>query len=361
MNVEFFCKTRIVAGRGVLSCLRELNIRKMLVVCDPFFVKNHWVEQLTEYAGGPETMVFGEIAPDPSMALVAKGTECLTRFCPDTVVALGGGSAMDCAKAMVFFSEQSPRLVAIPTTSGSGSEVTDFAILTHDGVKHPLIDEKLRPDMAILEEELLKSLPAGLIADSGFDVLSHAAEAYVATGASPFTDALAENAFSGVLQNLPKSFAGDKGVRLELHCRATGAGIAFTRAGLGLCHALSHALGGCFHIPHGRLNAILLPAVIACNTEAREKYAILARRAGVGAESDTLAVRNLKNALCRLRRDLGLPQTLAEAGVAPGKLWENREKILHAALADPCCDTNPQPVTEKLALWVLREVAGDGR
>lgn len=267
---------------------------------------------------------------------------------------------MDCAKAMVFFAEKKARLIAVPTTSGSGSEVTDFAILTHNGVKHPLIDEKICPEVAILDGDLLVSLPKKLIADTGFDVLSHAAESYVATGNAPFTDALAEAAFATVLQKLQASFAGDKTCRLEIHCCATMAGIAFTRAGLGLVHALSHSLGGEFHIPHGRLNAILLPAVIEQNKTARHKYAALARRGGLAGVSDTVAVRNLKYALCRLRQELEMPDSLAAAGISPGRLWEKREKIIKATIADPCCNTNPQPVTPEMVSAILEEVMGRG-
>ena len=147
-------------------------------------------------------------------------------------------------------------MVAVPTTSGSGSEVTDFAILTHNGVKHPLVDPRLRPDVAILDEELLMGLPKSLIADGGFDVIAHAVEAFVARDAGTITDCFAREAFCTAYAALPASYAGRKEVRLKVHRAATMAGIAFTQAGLGLCHAMSHALGGMFHLPHGRLNAI---------------------------------------------------------------------------------------------------------
>jgi alcohol dehydrogenase class IV len=173
---------------------------------------------------------------------------------------------MDCAKAMAYFSGTSVRLIAIPTTSGSGSEVTDFAILTHDGIKHPLVDERLRPDVAIIDRTLVKNLPPALIADGGFDVLTHALEAYTATNAGAVTDALARDAFQTTFRQLIHSFRGDQTARGQVHEAATMAGMAFTQAGLGLCHALAHSLGGVFHIPHGRLNAILLPAVIRYNS-----------------------------------------------------------------------------------------------
>jgi len=356
---EFYCKTRVFSGPGSLSRLSQLEIRRLLLVSDPYFHKTGWTEKIAKLTGASHTAVFADIRPDPTVELAAEGTKQLLETDPDTVIALGGGSAMDCAKAMVYFSHKKPRLVAIPTTSGSGSEVTDFAILTHGGTKHPLVDGTLCPDVAILDSELLTALPRSLIADSGFDVLSHALEAYVATGAGDMTDALASGAFSGVMKKLYASYAGDQTVRQAVHNAATMAGVAFTRAGLGLCHALSHSLGGQFHIPHGRLNAILLPAVIDCNSAAAgAKYACIARQAGISGSVDTLAIRNLKNALVRLRRELQMPETLKEAGVDLQALREKTGQIIAAALADPCCATNPVKPTEAMVRRVLNEVSG---
>ena len=358
---KFVCKTEIHAGDGTLAVLQQQNICRMLLVCDPFFLKNGVAEQIMERVKPEKGEIFGEIVPDPSVELVAAGVQVIKALQPDTVVALGGGSAMDCAKSMVYFSGQKPRLIAIPTTSGSGSEVTNFAILTHGGVKHPLVDASLQPDVAILDGDLLKELPRGLIADGGFDVLSHALEACVAKNAGAITAALAENAFSVVLDKLPDSFSGDKSARQEIHTAATMAGIAFSQAGLGICHALSHSLGGQFHVPHGRLNAILLPSVIAFNARvAGAQYGALARSAGLPGSADTLAVRNLKNALIRLRRELQMPETLAQVGVNPQILREKSGEIIRAALLDPCCETNPIPPDAGALQQILDEVAGRG-
>lgn len=266
---------------------------------------------------------------------------------------------MDCAKAMLYFSGLEAKLAAIPTTSGSGSEVTDFAVLTHDGIKHPLVDPRLAPDIAILDDELLQELPKSLIADAGFDVLAHALEGYVGKNATAVTDALAKDAFCSAFAALPASFAGDQNVRLKVHMAATMAGMAFTQSGLGLCHAMAHGLGGMFHVAHGRLNAVLLPAVIGCNAHmAGAKYANLARAAGLGGSADTVAVRNLKNALIRLRKELNLPETLAQAGVRPADVRRNTPELIKAVLADPCCDTNPIKVEDFMVRQVLEEVTG---
>ncbi len=342
-----------------MQALKDVNAKKLMVVTDPFFAKNGTAQRVADAANAEQVRIFDQVAPDPSVTLVAEGTAQVREFEPDVMVALGGGSAMDCAKAMLHFAGGQIRLVAIPTTSGSGSEVTDFAILTHQSVKHPLIDSRLRPEMAILDDELVAGLPPSLVADGGFDVLSHALEAYVAKNASPFTDALAKDAFCCAFGALPASFAGHQEVRGKVHIAATMAGMAFTQAGLGVCHALSHSLGGMFHIPHGRLNAILLPSVVSCNASvAGEKYAKLARAAGLGGSVDTIAVRNLKNGLVRLRRELKLPETLAQAGVAPRDVWHRAEEIVTAALKDPCCQTNPIKVEDFMLRQILEEVTG---
>ena len=356
----FSCKTKIISGNGAISALSELNTKRVLLVADPYFQKTDLPNRLKIASNAQALETFFDVTPDPSVSLAAKGTAVVQSFKPDTVIALGGGSAMDCAKAMVYFSGQPIRFVAIPTTSGSGSEVTDFAILTHDGVKHPLVDERLLPDMAILDGKLLDSLPKTLIADAGFDILAHALESYVSLNAGMISRALASAAVQTVFAHLPASFAGNTHVRLDIHQAATMAGIAFSQSGLGLCHAMSHALGGQFHLPHGRLNAILLPAVMEANSAANAHYADLSRRAGLGGTAELTAVRNLKNALIRLRKELNLPATLSQAGIPPREVRQAADTIVRAALQDPCSATNPVPPDEKTVGNILRQVTGLG-
>ena len=357
----FSCRTKIYMGQGALKSLGDLVKGKLLVVCDPFFMENGKAKEIASLSGATQTAYFSEVKPDPDVTLAAKGAAVVQSFCPDAIVALGGGSTLDCAKAMLYFSGVEADLIAVPTTSGSGSEVTDFAILTHDGVKHPLVDEKLLPKAAILDGTLLERLPKGLIADAGFDCISHALEALVATGSGAITDALATDSFCMAYHNLGRSFAGDVTVRQTIHNASCMAGLAFSQAGLGLCHAASHALGGMFHIPHGRLNAILLPTVISLNgSVVGEKYAALSRNAGFGGAVEAMGVRNLKNALIRLRRELKLPGTLYDAGVSPAAFREHRERLVDAILEDPCCATNPVKTDKALVVRLLNEVAGNG-
>ena len=356
---EYFCKTKIISGRGSAAHIGTLGSQRLMVVTDPFFEKNAMAERIARLSGASEYRIYSGVMPDPTVEQVAKGTAAVKEFHPDTVVALGGGSAMDSAKAMAFFSGYAIRLVAVPTTSGSGSEVTDFAVLTHAGVKYPLIDDSMCPDVAILDSDFLDGLPKTLIADTGFDVISHALEAYVANNSNAITDALAGDAFAAAVAYLPDSYGGDRGVRGNMHMASCMAGMAFSKAGLGLCHAMSHTLGGILHIPHGRLNAILLPAVLQENIPAAgEKYAEIARRAGLGGAAQGVAVRNLKNSLIRLRRFLQMPGNLVQAGADLQVLKKAQEKIVQTALADPCCQTNPVPVTAEMVRRVLKEVTG---
>jgi len=355
---QFYCKTRIISASAE-KALASLQIRRLLMVTDPYFMNNGIAQRLKQAAGAEETVIFHEVEPDPSVELAAKGTAVVKDFRPDAVVALGGGSVMDCAKAMAYFADLPVQLIAIPTTSGSGSEVTDFSILTHGSTKYPLVDSRICPDVAILDGALLAGLPRSLIADTGFDVLCHALEAFVATGAGCITDALAKDAFCIAFAHLPASYGGNTGVRSRIHSASTMAGLAFTQAGLGLCHAMAHSLGGFFHVPHGRLNAILLPSVIDCNAlVASSKYAQLARAAGLGGAADTVAVRNLKNSLFRLRRELQLPENLQQAGIDPRQLRRRAPEVVAAALEDPCCSTNPIKVEDFMVRRILEEVTG---
>ena len=358
---KFLCETAVFSGSGTISALRDFGAKRLFLVSDPYFVENGTADRVIRASGCGTSEVFADVKPDPTVELTAEGTAKLRSFGPDLVVALGGGSAMDCAKAMTYFARCGAKLVAIPTTSGSGSEMTDFAILTHGKVKHPLVDPALRPCAAILDSDLLTELPRSLIADCGFDVLTHALEAYVAKGAGTFSDLYAKEAFSSAYASLPASYAGQQEVRLKIHLASAMAGIAFTHAGLGLCHAMAHSLGGMFHVPHGRLNAILLPAIVGCNAEAAgKKYADIARAAGIGGSAQTIAVRNLRGGLIRLRKELHLPETLAQAGVPVRTLWNQSASLVAATLADPCCASNPVQVDDFMVRRILEEVVGRG-
>lgn len=351
--MQFHCPTRIVTGPDALDILKTFHAKRVLVVTDQFFAKSGKALEIGQRVSGAQVEIFDQVVPDPPAELAARGAALCERLRPELLIALGGGSPMDCAKGIRLASSLPMTFAAIPTTSGSGSEVTSFSILTHNGVKHAVVDEALRPDWAILDESLLAALPPNLIADTGMDLLTHCLEAAAARNRSGITDALAFYAAGVTLQNLAASWQGDRSVWGRLHEAAAMAGMAFDNAGLGLCHAMAHVLGGALHLPHGRLCAMLLPPVMAVNTAALEQYARLARACGLGGATDRLSLRNLTGAIVRLRTALQMPGTLRQAGVTQLPDWN---AVAREVLKDPCCETNPVPVTEALVLQVLKAV-----
>ena len=352
MNVtEFLCATRLYTGPNALLALRNFPADRVMVVTDRFFSESGKAAHIAAMVSGAECLVFDRVTPDPTAELAAEAAAACRKFKPQLLIALGGGSPMDCAKAVRIASEKPLAFVAIPTTSGSGSEVTSFSILTHNGIKHPLVDPAMRPDAAILDDSLLEDLPQNLIADTGMDLLAHSMEAAVARGRSAFSDAMAAAAARTVFSCLQASYQGDRSVRGRIHEAAAMAGVAFENAGLGACHAMAHAMGGVFHLPHGRLCAMVLPHVMAVNeASAGESYQAMAAACGMTGSSRKMAVRSLSSAIVRLRSSLKLPATLSQAGISRESALQNRDKILQAAMSDSCLRTNPAPMTpESLA------------
>ncbi|MGN0968208.1 MAG: 1-propanol dehydrogenase PduQ [Oscillospiraceae bacterium] len=351
MRMETFTlKPKLYFGPDALSALGELAGRRVLVVTDGFLASSGLLDRVRAHLPGSTVTVFDQVTPDPSVELVARGVQLLRECQPDAIVAFGGGSPMDCAKAVRWCSGSAAPLWAIPTTAGTGSEMTAFAVLTdtEKGVKYPLVDDALLPDAAVLDPSLLDGVPPSVTADTGMDVLTHAAEAYVSVGATPFTDALAEKAFVLAYQNLPGAYrisggSPEKEAMLYASCLA---GMAFNAAGLGISHSLAHALGGRIHMPHGRLNAILLPRVMAFNAvqgRAAERYARLARLCGLAGSA-----RALSAALNRLLTALKLPKTLTV---------DDPKAIAAAALEDRCTATNPRKPSAAELETILRELA----
>lgn len=354
---RFYCPTKIYTGPDAMAALRELSVNRVLFVTDPFFVQSGKAAEIAKSFAGAEVVFFDRVAPDPPAELAAEGAALCQRLRPELLLVLGGGSAMDLAKGIRYASDVQMLFVAIPSTSGSGSEVTSFSILTANGIKEPLVDPELRPDVAILEPSLLERMPQQLIADCGMDLLAHCVEAAVAVNRSGFTDALAVHGARSVLTNLVRSYKGDLSCRLELHEAAAMAGMAFDNAGLGVCHALAHAMGGLLHLPHGRLCGILLPEVIRVNAiAATTRYASLARGCGLAVVTDQLSVRGLIAPIQRLRQQLSMPGNLQQAGIARSTWMAAEESVLQAALSDPCCATNPIPVDRNLLASILKGV-----
>lgn len=394
VNMQWFkIPDRIYFEYGAIQYLAKMpNISRAVIVTDKVMLESGYVDKVLYFLRKRENYVhseiFAEVEPDPSLDTVMRGLDMFKTFRPDVIIALGGGSPIDAAKAMWMFYEfpdidfealtykfmdirkriykmpklgQKAKLVAIPTTSGTGSEVTSFTVITdrERGIKYPIADYELTPDVAIIDPEFTLSVPPKVTADTGVDVLTHALEAYVSIMASDYTDALALKAIQLVFKYLPRAYhkGGDKEARAKMHNASCIAGMAFTNAFLGINHSLAHKLGGEFHIPHGRANGIMLPHVVKFNSEvprkiatfpnyehfkAHEKYADIALSLGLQHKTVEEGVDKLIEAIKGLLHELNLPLSLSAAGVDK-QLFESKVKDLaEKAFQDQTTTANPR-------------------
>ncbi|MGG4398299.1 bifunctional acetaldehyde-CoA/alcohol dehydrogenase [Paenibacillus thiaminolyticus] len=402
VNMQWFkVPNKIYFEKGATQYLAKMpDIHRVMIVTDAMMVKLGYVEKLEYYLRQRRTPVaievFSDVEPDPSTKTVERGAEMMRSFEPDCIIALGGGSPMDAAKGMWLFYEypdtdfdnlkqkfldirkrtfkyprlgQKAKFVAIPTTSGTGSEVTSFAVITDKekgNTKYPLADYELTPDVAIIDPEFVYSLPKTAVADTGMDVLTHAIEAYVSVMASDYTDGLAIKAIQLVFENLVKSYreACPK-AREKMHNASTLAGMAFANAFLGINHSLAHKWGAQYHTAHGRTNAILMPHVIRYNAKkptkfasfpkydhfvADVRYAEIARILGLPARTTEEGVKSLIEAIRGLNRELGIPESFQELGF-DAKDFESRvDYLADRAFEDQCTTANPKlPLVTELA------------
>ncbi|ABD86727.1 1-propanol dehydrogenase PduQ [Rhodopseudomonas palustris] len=374
---RFVLKTEIVSGPSILDRLEAFRGQRAGIITDAFMLKSGAVDRIRAKLPECAIEIFGEITAEPTVALVAKAARTMAAFGPSVVVALGGGSAIDAAKAILAtMREMDPArhviLVAVPTTSGTGSEVTSYSVISDParGLKFPLSSPQMIPDIALLDSELVRTVPANVTADTGMDVITHCLEAYVATGATDFSDAFAEKALSLAFVNLPAAFANgnDIAARSAMHSASCMAGVAFELAGLGLNHGMAHALGGRLHIPHGKINAMLLPLVIAYNAgvqgdfapclPAATRYAAIASRAGWEAATPRAGAQSLIRALSRLNEQFGIPPTLRALGIDLSELPRWGPELAEAALMDPCTAANPRKPSLSDINHLVRAVAG---
>lgn len=364
----FSVPTRILSGEAAFEQLKAYAITRACIICDPFVAKSGLLNKLLKVLAemGANHRIFSDIRPDPDTDLVVEGLQQILEHKPDAVIAVGGGSAIDAAKAISFLYQkntgaQKPLCVAVPTTSGTGSEATNFAVITDKAthIKYPLVHDRLLPDVAILDPSLICSVPPAITADTGMDVLTHAVEAYVALEASDFTDALAEKAVRLIVQYLPVAYreGTDLEAREHVHNASCMAGVAFTHAQLGINHSIAHALGGHYRLPHGRANAIVLPHVIAFNAglreaggdnrRAAERYARLATQVGVEAFNPQQAVRGFIALIEGMLDQFSIPRTLEKAGVQEAAFRKDLPELAKIALADACTASNPRRVDQR--------------
>ncbi|MDT2599584.1 iron-containing alcohol dehydrogenase [Enterococcus hulanensis] len=377
---SFKMATKIYSGSKVIACLKDCHYQRVLIICDPFMVISGMEKKVTAILSEAEIpyQLFSEIIPDPTIEVVTKGVAYAASFQPDAIIALGGGSALDTAKAVRQIYQQVDndtrvQLICIPTTSGTGSEVTSFAVISDPSVngKYALVDDEMIPDIAILDPDFTLSVPSNVTADTGIDVLTHTLEAYVSTDATDFTDACAEKAMRIIWQDLEKVVVNGENLELreKIHNASCLAGMAFSEASLGICHSLAHALGGRFHIPHGQANAILLPHVIGFNagiesekdTPALKKYAEAARLLGVQSMTNRATVNLMIAGIQKMTRKFGVPKLITELDIEEAAFVAAIPEMAEAALKDKCTLTNPRKVTTKDLEDIYGRVCRGGR
>lgn len=393
-----------------LEELKEINPRKKaFIVTDRFLYDNGYTRPVTEKLGemGIAYTVFSEVEPDPTLKIAKKGAEMMTNFAPDVIIAIGGGSAMDAAKIMwvlyehpdadftdmaMRFSDIRKRIytfpkmgekayfIAVPTSAGTGSEVTPFAVITDSdtGIKYPLADYELIPDMAIVDADLQMSAPKGLTAASGIDAVSHSMEAFASMLATDYTDSLALRSLKIMFEYLPRAYengANDPEAREKTANAATMAGMAFANAFLGVCHSMAHKLGAFHHLPHGIANALMLDEVIRFNSadvpakmgtfpqyaypHTKARYAEIADYLNLGGKTDDEKMENLIAALDALKDKIGIKKTIRDY-VPDEKDFLNRlDSMTEQAFDDQCTGANPRyPLMSEIKQMYLKAYYG---
>jgi hypothetical protein len=365
---EITVPRKIAAGEGALEYLKQVEGNRALLVTGKTVKKIGFADKVTNYLkeAGIGSEVF-EVEPEPSVETVIKGAEVARNCGPDVIVGVGGGSNIDAAKAIWVLYERpdldvgsinpfiklglrkKARLIGIPTTSGSGSEATWATVITNpvEERKMELANKELVPDVAIVDPELPRAMPRKLVAETGFDALTHAVEAYVATVGNDFSDALAIRAIQLIFKYLRRSYGNreDTEAITKMHIAATMAGVAFSNSDVAIVHALGHVTGGVLHVPHGRAMAIILPYSVEYNAKvAAQKYAEIARAIGIEAKTEYQALEKFVETVRQLQRELEEPASLKEVGI-PRKEFERKlDDLASKAIKSVVLRANPRPL-----------------
>jgi len=361
MLKQFKMAAKIITGVDALATIQTLSLKRVLIVCDPFMEENGIAEKISQSLQEKNVCcsIFSEIIPDPTIEVVTKGLMAAIKLKPDGLIALGGGSAMDAAKVIrhiytIAEKNTSMQLICVPTTSGTGSEVTSFAVISDpkNQSKYALVNDQMIPDLAILDPTLIVSVPKSVTADTGIDVFTHCMEALASTDATDFTDAASEKALKIIWKDLVAVVNDGENLALreQVHNASCLAGIAFSEASLGICHSLAHALGGTFHIPHGRANALLLTHVIRYNaglelekeTPSLATYQRIANILGFQAGTPKATVHAMINGLNRQLKQLGISSLITDYGIDLEEFLAAIPEMAVKAMDDKCTITNPR-------------------
>ena len=410
----FRAPEKVYFKRGCLGvALRELkevmNKKKAFIVTDTFLYKSGFTKAITDQldAMGIRHTTFFNVAPDPTLACAKEGAKAMAEFEPDTIIAIGGGSAMDAGKIMwtmyehpeVDFQDLAMRFmdirkrvyrfphmgdkayfIAIPTTAGTGSEVTPFAVITDEstGTKYPLADYELLPKMSIIDADLMMNIPKGLTSASGIDALTHALEAIASMLATEYTNGIALEAVKNIFKYLPRAYelgGHDAEAREGMANASTMAGMAFANAFLGVCHSMAHKLGSYHHLPHGVANALMIDEVIRYNAndnpvkmgtfpqykypQCTKRYADVATALGLKGDTDAEKVEALIAAIDELKEKVGLPKTIKDAGVDEEKFLTTLDQMVEDAFDDQCTGANPRyPLMSEIKQMYLNAYYG---
>ena len=360
----------IYMGENAIDYLKEVKGKKaFIVIGSDRLIADGTVPkvQANLKEAGIESMLYSGVKNDPTVAMVEAGTIEMNKYNPDLIIAIGGGSTVDAAKSMWIFYEHpeltfeeatkpfslpdlrnKAKLIAISTTSGTATEVTSFSVIadTETGIKYPIADYNVTPDVAILDTNLVQSLSPTLVANTGMDALTHAIEAYVSTARNPITDALAMKSMEMIQENLQNSYEGNIESRNNMHIAQSLAGMAFSNAILGIVHSMAHKTGRLFSVPHGLANAIYLAQVIQFNAKGNEEaFADIARRLGLKGNTNNELVESLVQLVKDFKKNLNMATSLKEAGVSQELFDANLDLISREAVGDPCTGTNPRSVS----------------
>lgn len=410
----FRAPEKVYVKRGCLPVALEelkyvMNKKKVFIVTDTFLFENGYTKCITDKLDemGIAHTTFSNVAPDPTLACAIEGTKAMNEFKPDAIIAVGGGSAMDAGKIMwvmyehpeVDFMDMAMRFmdirkrvytfpkmgekayfIAVPTSAGTGSEVTPFAVITDEktGTKYPLADYELMPKMAIVDSNMMMNAPKGLTSASGIDAVTHALEAYASMMATEYTDGLAKESLKNIFEYLPRAYengANDPEAREKMANAATMAGMAFANAFLGVCHSMAHKLGAFHHLPHGVANALMINHVLRFNASevptkmgtfpqydhphTLRRYAEVAESLGLKGKDDQESLDNLINAIEELKEKIGIKKTIKDYGVDEKDFLDRLDEMTEQAFDDQCTGANPRlPLMSEIKDMYLKAYYG---